>query len=631
MRVAGGNYCKFGIFVAAALLASCGGGSVTSKSAITPAPSPNPNSSNGIIDSSRSVDWSKPGIPGGIPARTTICATLNPGASSAQINSAIASCPGGQVVFLSAGTYTLSGGISFNGHSNVTLRGAGPTQTILNFTGGDSCGGQGGDICAINTNSYWAGSSQVQPGGSNAASWTAGYAQGTTALTLSNVPAGIAAGSTIILDQSNDTADTGGVFICDTSACHQAGESASLNGRTISGIHYNQTQVVSVTAVNGNQITISPGLYANNWRASQNPGMWWTGMQITQVGIEDLTADHTNSGGGVASGIYLYDCYECWVKNVRSITGHRNHIWIYQSARAVVRDSYFFGTLDAASESYGVESFIASDNLIENNIFDQVASPLMSAGSSGNVYGYNFSINNLYSKSPSWMQNSYANHSTGNMFNLFEGNTLNALDCDDIHGTGSLTTYFRNRLVGSQTGKTSNTHASNLYAFCRGYNIVGNVLGTTGYNTVYETSPSAGSAGACDSSVYVLGFGSEECSGGTPGNDALVRSTLLRWGNWDSANNSAQWNASEMPTTSVPFINGNSVPADHTLRNSFYLSAQPAFWNTSFGTPAWPPIGPDVTGGNDAAGHAASIPAQLCYLNGTLTNGILNFDANNCY
>jgi polygalacturonase len=72
-----------------------------------------------IIDASRRVDWSQAGISEGIPPRTTICATLGPAATAAQINSAIAACTGG-VVYLGAGTYTLSAGIDFAGKSNVT-------------------------------------------------------------------------------------------------------------------------------------------------------------------------------------------------------------------------------------------------------------------------------------------------------------------------------------------------------------------------------------------------------------------------------------------------------------------------------------------------------------------------------
>src|SRR5438093_12635 len=70
---------------------------------------------SGILSASRAVDWSNVGVPGGIPNRTTICATLNPGATASQIASAISSCPSGQVVKLNAGTYNLSTGIAFNG------------------------------------------------------------------------------------------------------------------------------------------------------------------------------------------------------------------------------------------------------------------------------------------------------------------------------------------------------------------------------------------------------------------------------------------------------------------------------------------------------------------------------------
>src|SRR5438093_733446 len=74
-----------------------------------------------VLSAARRIDWSQAGVVGGTPVRTTICATLSPGATAAQINSAIASCPSGQVVKLNAGTYNLSSGIDFNAHSNVTL------------------------------------------------------------------------------------------------------------------------------------------------------------------------------------------------------------------------------------------------------------------------------------------------------------------------------------------------------------------------------------------------------------------------------------------------------------------------------------------------------------------------------
>src|SRR5213083_839054 len=86
-----------------------------------------------ILATSRRAEWSQVGIPGGIPNRTTVCATLSPGATYTQINSAIAACNNG-VVFLNPGTYNLAGGILFNNKSNVTLRGSGPDRTFLKFT-----------------------------------------------------------------------------------------------------------------------------------------------------------------------------------------------------------------------------------------------------------------------------------------------------------------------------------------------------------------------------------------------------------------------------------------------------------------------------------------------------------------
>src|SRR6185295_3714263 len=71
-----------------------------------------------LIGATRRIDWTQAGMPGGIPNRTTICATLNPGATFTQINSAISACNNG-VVFLNPGTYNLAGGIVFNNKSNV--------------------------------------------------------------------------------------------------------------------------------------------------------------------------------------------------------------------------------------------------------------------------------------------------------------------------------------------------------------------------------------------------------------------------------------------------------------------------------------------------------------------------------
>src|SRR5436309_11198449 len=162
-----------------------------------------------IIPADRRIDWSQAGIPGGIPNRTTICATFNPGATAAQINKAIATCNNG-VVYLNAGTYTLSSGITFVGTSNVTLRGAGPDQTILKFTGTDPCGGLSANVCIMGSSNIWPGNLPS----ADIRNWKAGYAKGTTKITLDSTT-GLTVGTIIILDQLNDTTETGGVVVSD--------------------------------------------------------------------------------------------------------------------------------------------------------------------------------------------------------------------------------------------------------------------------------------------------------------------------------------------------------------------------------------------------------------------------------
>ena len=64
----------------------------------------------------RRTTWN-PGIPGGIPARTTVCATIHASTygngtidATAGIQAAIDACPVGQVVQLSAGNFLVNGG-----------------------------------------------------------------------------------------------------------------------------------------------------------------------------------------------------------------------------------------------------------------------------------------------------------------------------------------------------------------------------------------------------------------------------------------------------------------------------------------------------------------------------------------
>ena len=554
----------------------------------------------------RTIDWSRAGVSGGIANRTNVCATLPAGTPGSAINSAIAACNNG-VVLLSAGTYTLSSGITFRGANNVTLRGAGPDQTILRFTGPDSCGGLYANVCIHGPSDVWSGNVPT----TNLRNWTAGYEKGSTRLTLDSA-SGLSVGQMVILDQADDAADTGGVFVCGTRTCSQEGGPAGRPGRA-------QQQYVQVTAISGNQVTISPGVYMTNWRASQTPQMWWWGASATGNGVEGMTLDHTASSG--TTGIGFKNAYDCWIKNVKSLNANRNHIWLYTTARIEVRDSYFYGTQNAASLSYGVELYATGDNRIMNNIFEHVTAPMMTGNSSGVVLAYNFMTDMYYTVSNWMMAGSQGSHDAGTGMNLFESNVGNAFLMDNYHGTGNLATVFRNRLTGTEGTKTSNTIPVNLFGYNRYVNILGNVLGTAGYHQTYEYSQ-ASTSGSTDRSIYVLGY-SGVGSGSTAGlpYDGMVRSSMVRWGNYDVVSSGAQWKGAEVPA-------GVAVPASNALPPSLFMASRPGWW----GAMPWPAIGPDVTGGSDAAGYAHPIPAQACFrASGRRADGTLAFDPKACY
>jgi hypothetical protein len=569
---------------------------------------------SGIIDPTRAIDWSNAGVPGGIPKRTTTCATLSPGVTSGQINTAIAGCPANQVVFLNPGTYTLSSGIDFGNHSNVTLRGAGADQTFLIFTGNVNCRGVSAAICIDNGDTNYPG------GASNAANWTAGYAPGSAQITLSSTANLVAGQSLITLDQLDDTnTDTGNIWVCQTTnVCSNGGPSGSGRpGRA-------QGQLVLVTAIAGSTVTISPGPYMPNWRSGQAPGAWWANTIVTGDGVENLSMDHSSSGA--QSGVFIVNAFQCWVAGVRSLNADWNYILLYLASHSVVRDSYFYVTQNSDFQSYGTEVYMSSDNLIENNIFQKVAAPMLMNGSgSGTVFGHNYAINDYYTVSPTWMAAANFMHSAGTDMVLLEGNQNPGMTADNVHGTHYFITAFRNQFIGWETGKTKQTIPVHLYTGSRYFNIIGNVLGKQGYHTQYEDRTPTGING--DLSIYTLGWSGNE--GGTDTccvNDPLVASTLLRWGNVDVVTGAPQFRASEVPTSLSRYA--NALPSSTNLPASFYLNSRPPWW----GSTPWPAIGPDVTGGVDSTGHVYLNPAQKCYAGATKdASGVATFNASACY
>jgi hypothetical protein len=617
-------------------------------------------SSSNPIDASRRVDWSGAGVVGGIPSGSwTRCGSVIAApSSSAAINTALGACTANHYVELAAGTFTLSAGIVFGGISNVELRGQGANQTFLVFSGGNGChGGYGSfvNVCITASDNNFSG------GPSNSANWTAGYTQGTTTITLSSTT-NLHANSVLILDQLDDTADNGGFFVCSSNSISPP---CSLEGNSgASRANRSQQQIVLVTAVNGNQVTFTPGLYVDNWTGTKSPGAWWATSPITHDGVRDLSLDYSSNTGD--KGIFISDCYGCWVYGVRSIDSGKAHVELVQSMHDEVRDSYFYLTQNSISQSYGIEALAASDDLYINNINQYVATPLMVNGScEGCVLAYNYSINDYYTGSSSHYNLPTTNqHTGGEDMMLWEGNVGGMFSADNFHGTHNFVTSFRNYWQGTQptcwAAGTTNAFGActdqliglDIHAYSRFYNLIGNVVGASGVHTTY---------GNGSKPIFELNDGNTE-AGKTVPSDPLVTTTLFRWGNYDTVTNAVHWcgNSSNTGWTAHCSSTGgacsggscvsevpsglsqyaNSIPATETLPASLYFAAKPSWWPVA---KVWPPIGPDVTGGNvrdinsgTLGGHVYSIPAQDCYTNvmggpADGTGPVLSFNRATCY
>jgi uncharacterized membrane protein len=644
-----------------------------------------PNWSN-ILDNSRAINWSSAGFT--IPNYTVNCVTqpsLAAGSSAAAANSssiqnALNSCDATHnVVNLPAGTF-YTNGWKTDGYNKTVVRGAGANSTYI-YLRAEACGGsQAAGVCIESSDNTYDGSSTVLAGGNQQCSWTAGYSQGSTTITLNSCPAPPPVNNILVLDQANDASDTGGVYHCDgnQSGCNYEG-GFNGNGRVISGAEHSQAQITYVTAISGSgtgpyTVTISPGVYFNNIRSSQSPGAWWFTNAVND-GIENLTLDGTSIGD---HNMNFYNCYQCWVKGVRSINAPDDHLFLGQSAFSVVRDSYFYQGQNHGSESYAIEFEIGSGNLIENNIFQQNTNPIMFGAGTGNVLDYNFEIDNVTTSLYS-LQTAYFSHNTGSSMNLWEGNNQIGLWTDDAWGSSSLGTVYRNLFHGWQGGGYSTGFIPlQVRTWIRGYNVIGNVLGHAGSQTTYQsyaTSSTGGVSGGdppAGVSIYELGWadtdGYGSCGTGgasSPHCDPLVFSTLMRWGNYDTVSAATRWNSTEASPASATYIAANFTTSyfstlAQTLPNSLIYSSKPSWWPASKN---WPAVGPDVSTGNVGtcsggtyagyqstsagkctggtlatawASHVTSIPAEDCYLT-TMggppdgTGSVLSFNASSCY
>jgi hypothetical protein len=516
-----------------------------------------PDNLGAFIDATRVIDWD-PGVPGGIPARSTACYTDSGGLDSVStLNTQIAACTTGQVVQLQAGTYTIDAQIQIS--KGVTLRGASVDTTILDCTASWHCV-QMGDFPSA-------------PSGINV---TANVAKDATTITVASTT-GLAVDDYIAIDQLND-----GTEVVNDDTAFGAGECRSGAGTRCLG------QIVKITAINSLVLTVTPSIHHAYTAGALDPEVWEVTGVTTNAGLEDLTITRSNDPDGGYNNIKMIACSGCWVENIVSDTPDDWHVDIDRSIWAEIRDSYFgFGTENTSGSAYGVVSnLFATDGLIENNIFEHLRhGMLVQNGATGNVYGYNYSFDCYQGED--WLATDINSHGSHTAFNLWEGNSGCKVYGDNAHGSSSYNTVYRNHIRRESTPTegsiTQALRAVDIEVYNRYWNIVGNILGTNGQTWEAFDPGATRVAGSSGRYVYTFGYFSD---GDTSRDDATIVTDTYVHGNYDDQSNSQIWDA------------GNS---NHTLLDSLYLDAEPAFFSS--GSCVWPPMVP-------GAGTANMLPAE---------------------
>lgn len=478
------------------------------------------------------------GVKGGIPNRTTIYTTLNPGATAGDINTALAACPSGQVVLLSAGTYNLSGGVDV-AKDGVTLRGEvdtnGVPTTILNWTAIP-----GGACITVGIESGWDTSDSTK--------WTtldvsSGVSRGSTAITMASAP-GISVGQIAWL-----TAPAGGNVTGDGFS-----DFFGTPARPFS-------QCVKILSKSGSDLTFEPPINADylsgtirlHWRGTSNT--------ISQSGVENLSLTHSNSASG--DYVKVIGTEECWVKNVKtySVEQDQYHVYVYTSYRTEIRHCDISHMVSLGSSTYCMVVQQSHSLLIEDNYFHDCPNVMPMFGMGGSMFAYNYCSDMPYTGG--FLSQIVFFHGSHNHYNLFEGNWLPRVYHDTQPGSRN-NVWLRNRILGwdpADGGKTNDA----FYAEAGHANMVvaGNVMGKAGLMDRYNNTTGFPQEGI---------FGIEDA-----GDDA----TLLRLKNWNAFDSAIH--------------TGEELAAGQALPNSYMYTSRPAF------AKFWPNIDPDLVSQSDDA------------------------------
>jgi Right handed beta helix region len=539
------------------------------------------------------------GVPGGIPDTSAWTVTnvtgLTAGGSvdnTAAIQGFINAAGTNTVLLLPAGTYRVNSRLNIQ-KSNLVLRGAGTgeygdaaTTTLLSYC-------DGGQILFVGSASDY----DWNYPNSGGTAISGSPAKGATSITVSSAT-NFAIGKIIRIWLDNDL---------------------TLPVVHVSGYNGLRKQTTRITGINGNVLSIFPTLYFA-LPSGLNPKVSMARDSSFHVGVENLKIDNTNGSGGSGYTFWGEQCYGCWIKNVTSYMCVGYHLFIQDSLQCEIRHCHVVESQTHVNNGSGIILYSSSGNLVEDNILEKVFPGVeVNKGSSGNVFGYNLAVDNYYGSPPDNAGESFgANHDAHNSYDLYEGNVGECFQTDAYFGSVSEMTAFRNWFRGYCPDTPNNWKCVDLGRFTRNTQIVGNILGQTGYtwtidigttdyysysvHIIYRMGyPNMGNTGYSGFANTVQGANDwADWNGGYPtvGAGGLqeldldVRRTTTLLGNYD------------VQTAGVPSA---QALGSTTLPNSLYLTGKPT-WFGGLTWPAFSPSSPNMS--------LIAIPAGYRYING---------------
>ncbi|MBP8975331.1 MAG: hypothetical protein KBG83_01310, partial [Bacteroidetes bacterium] len=392
--------------------------------------------SQDIVPADRKIDW-EPGIPGGIPAYPVGVNIMDYGAvgdgntdDTQALKDAINACPVNKAVFIPAGAYLITDRIDIR--KSIVLRGAGPDRTFLKFEKLAS------DPDQYQRTNIWIGN----PSKGFTAAVTGGCEKGSSQITVSDA-SGFSIGDLVEIRQDNDEAVMARPIVAPSENDSWAVD--HWGWRAVG-------QFLLVTGVDtiGNSLTFHKPLYYS-YNLSMNPAVTKYNNPARYAGVEDLHFNLVVNCNAYYGNIHFDRAVYCWAKNVRSYQCSRSHIGIWGGLGNVIRDSYFErGHEYVGGMGYGINLIDrATDNLIENNIFDYLQGKLMTAiGVCGNVYAYNYCRVSM-DEDGEWtqMHADMSAHGHHAYMTLFEGNSTNKAAVDRYWGSNSNYIFLRNIMV----------------------------------------------------------------------------------------------------------------------------------------------------------------------------------------